>query len=821
MVRAGLAYPSEGPSNSLDVAEFRVIMAEPYLEESTQSLPTHPTRLMMPGERKLDLISNNFRFTLSPQSTVFIYSLSVKPRIEGLDRNIIRGILGTLRSALVQALGEFINCGTVLFAQRDMELLPECRYFPSHDESAQSRKRKGPRLKFSSSYQATVYKTVIKKIGALCPDQPESGLGNQSMQFLNVLVRSMLKELGFIQLGSFRNHYNESLQKTMDRQRLLVLPGYFTSVNCYRDGLQLRVDLVHKVIRQDTVLEYIEELLKQQDGRSRVEADLKDSVIMTVYGNRNLHKVKSVLFDESPMSTFEKGSKLMTYSDYFQERYHITILDKRQPLLEVSRSNKESIRLIPELCRMTGLSDSMTANRELMTGLSAITKKAPEERYREITHLAQQLNALQTNESWKIAINPNPINIQGIQLQAATIQVRGGTIPVNPNAKFLLQNQDILSSVRIDSWMVFFSQRDSDLAELLVTKVHQCGNSFGIVISTPRMIAVDNYGTKLEDMFTGAILRETNPQLQIVVTVLPQQHKQIYNVIKGKLTKDRPLPSQNVLVSTIRKNNLSVFSKIALQMAAKVGCELWHSVVPRSVPPNTMIIGIDICKSQSKSDENVVGLCATLNNTFTKYWNQVAFQRNNQEMSVVLTPVILNVLRQYYKQNNKSKPSYIVLYRDGVKPSQYHNVIQVEIAKVLNTLKTFDSTWNPRVSIVVVNKRVKARFFTRQQGSIFNLPPGVVVESAVVASHFNFYLTSHHGDGTLTPTHYNVVFDDSGWTSDILENLTNCLCFDYYNWTGAIRVPAPCMYARRMSTLVAKHSKTDFHPTLSLHYFYL
>jgi len=796
-------------------------MVEPYLEENLQSLPTHPTRLMLPGERKLDLISNNFRFTLSPESTVYIYSISVKPRIENLDRTILRGLIASLRPSLLQSLGEFINCGTVLFAQRDIELLADCHYTPSLDETAQGRKRKGPRLKFTCTFQATVYKTVVKKVGLLCPDQPESGLGNQSMLFLNVLVRSMLKELGFIQLGSFRNHYNEDMQKSMDRQRLLVLPGYFTSVNYYRDGLQLRVDLVHKVIRQDTVLEYMEEMLKLQDGRSRLEADLRDCVVMTVYGNRNLHRVKSVLFDESPQSTFEKGTKTMTFYDYFQERYQITIADKRQPLLEVGRYNKESIRLIPELCRMTGLSDSMTVNRELMTELSTITKKAPEERFREILNLAQQLNALQTNEKWKIAINPNPINIQGVQLQTASIQVRGGTIPVSPNAKFVLQNQDILSSIRIDSWMVFYSQRDIDLTELLVSKVQQCGHSYGIVISTPRLICVEGYGTKLEEMFVGAIMRETNPQLQIVVTVLSHQNKHVYNVIKAKLTKERPLPSQNVLVSTIRKNNLSVFSKIALQMAAKVGCELWHSVVPRSVPPNTMIIGIDICRSLGKRDENVVGLCATLNSTFTKYWSQVTFQRNNQEMSVLLTPVLLNVLRQYYKQNNKSKPSYIVLYRDGVKPSQYHNVIQVEIAKVLDTLKTFDSTWNPKVTIVVVNKHVKARFFTKQKGTIQNLPPGVVVETAVVASHFNFYLTSHHGGGTLTPTHYNVVFDDSGWTSDILENLTNCLCFDYYNWTGAIRVPAPCMYARRMSTLVAKHSKTDFHPNLSLHYFYL
>ena len=63
----------------------------------------------------------------------------------------------------------------------------------------------------------------------------------------------------------------------------------------------------------------------------------------------------------------------MTLVEYYKERYKLNIEDKGQPLLISNpdarmrrRGMTEPIKLVPELCNMTGLSDEQRADFKLM-----------------------------------------------------------------------------------------------------------------------------------------------------------------------------------------------------------------------------------------------------------------------------------------------------------------------------------------------------------------------------------------------------------------------------------------------------------------------
>ena len=74
----------------------------------------------------------------------------------------------------------------------------------------------------------------------------------------------------------------------------------------------------------------------------------------------------------------------------------------------------------------------------------------------------------------------------------------------------------------------------------------------------------------------------------------------------------------------------------------------------------------------------------------------------------------------------------------------------------------------------------------------------------------DFFLVSQHvGQGTVNPTHYVVVHDHTGWDIDKLQRLTYKMTHLYYNWTGTIRVPAPCQYAHKLAYLVGQNIKKD------------
>ncbi len=58
---------------------------------------------------------------------------------------------------------------------------------------------------------------------------------------------------------------------------------------------------------------------------------------------------------------------------------------------------------------------------------------------------------------------------------------------------------------------------------------------------------------------------------------------------------------------------------------------------------------------------------------------------------------------------------------------------------------------------------------------------------------FDFFLVSQHvTQGTVTPTHYIVVYDDTQLKPDYIQRISYKMTHMYYNWSGTIRVPAPC-----------------------------
>lgn len=75
-----------------------------------------------------------------------------------------------------------------------------------------------------------------------------------------------------------------------------------------------------------------------------------------------------------------------------------------------------------------------------------------------------------------------------------------------------------------------------------------------------------------------------------------------------------------------------------------------------------------------------------------------------------------------------------------------------------------------------------------------NPPPGTVLDHTVTKARFyDFYLVSQHvTQGTVTPTRYIVIYDNTDLKTDNIQQLTYKMCHLYYNWSGTVRVPAPC-----------------------------
>ncbi|XP_076360622.1 piwi-like protein Ago3 [Tachypleus tridentatus] len=155
------------------------------------------------------------------------------------------------------------------------------------------------------------------------------------------------------------------------------------------------------------------------------------------------------------------------------------------------------------------------------------------------------------------------------------------------------------------------------------------------------------------------------------------------------------------------------------------------------------------------------------------------------------------------------------------------HIAEYEVEQVSSCFQHFGESYEPTLSVLVVQKRINTRIFLSLNGrghkSLDNPPSGTILDHTVTQQNwYDFFLVSQHvRQGTVTPTHYVVIYDSSNMRPDWMQRLTYKLTHLYYNWPGTIRVPAPCQYAHKLACLVGQNLHKDPSVELSDKLFYL
>ena len=238
-----------------------------------------------------------------------------------------------------------------------------------------------------------------------------------------------------------------------------------------------------------------------------------------------------------------------------------------------------------------------------------------------------------------------------------------------------------------------------------------------------------------------------------------------------------------------------------------------------------MLVGIDVCHYGPRS---IVGFCATLNDTFTKYYSQSYYQKKGKEIGN------WNELEACYKEAlseyaayNQANIEHIIIFRDGVGDAMREQVKHEELRMLKDLLKARFPIQQPKVTLVIVNKRINQRFFQKSGNEIRNPPAGTIIDNQMIYSSgtpatdllgkftpYDFFLISQSvTQGCILPTHFFVTYDDAEMPRAKLQDFTYSLCYYYFNWSGSIKVPAPCQYAHKIAKytleIQAKPTKTE------------
>ncbi|KAL4483007.1 hypothetical protein ABPG74_019033 [Tetrahymena malaccensis] len=761
----------------------------------------------------------------SPDSAnnIFCYQYDVdfQPSVAEDNRNLRYSIFKEARKTIQLIIGKFYFSGKSLFTLRNISE-NKINEIENIDSIIVDKQKYSISLRYIKRFEVNdedaqnLDKTTVnyKK-------------GNQVTQLLNIILKSVMRDEKYLEIGKnskfFEVETKADIQIKNKNQVTSVLEAYkgFTfNVSPSQEKIYIMIDYCSRIIRKETALEY----LSYSDQISGLS-------VITKYNNYQIYLIDRVDYNKKPTSTFlnKRTNIQISFAQYYLERYNIKIKDMNQPLLvhkrkyreaNTNKQKTEEVYLIPEICNMTGMSDDQRSNFQAMKDVSYHTKLSPKDRYQNSIKNCKFLSSKIKTSGIKIDEKSNLI--EAIQLNVPRITY-GGNKSAYPEKGNFDMRAPALEKIEFKEWSILYNQKDEQKVDQFIDTLKKAGQTYGITINDPFFFAVkdwkvENWINLLDEDFTK------NDMPQFVLT-FGQVQDSFYTTLKKFFTSQEGagIESQHVVPKSLEKNIMSVASKIALQIASKIGKRIWQVETPAGIDPNTMIIGIETSMKKVKNQQ-VIGVVASINKDFTKYFSDVDIRTENDTTLPTLSNIVAKAIQSYVK-NTKSLPAEVIVYRQGLGEGQIQQSFDLEIKAIQNGFNNFKQGFSPRLAFFQVNRKIGQKFYQQpsaEKMEIQNPASGTIVASDIIHNNFEFYMAAQNcNSGVCTPTKYTCLYNNTNLKEDQIWQLTYYQTFNYYNWQGPVRVPAAMKYAEKLAKFVSDNLHDIAHENLMNSLFYL
>ena len=648
-------------------------------------------------------------------------------------------------------------------------------------------------------------------------------------QFIEILIRDILH--GNPNLDFYKGLFVLKSQKKVINGKngsVNFYPGYTTSFMETEGGNYLNVTLKNKILSTETILKFLENNeYKKKQNQDNIRDLLIGRSFKVSYAKKN-YVIDDILFDRNPQKQdFTYENKTTTLEEYYNKKYQIKIKNPSQPLLVVKRKDTEgediNLYFVPELCYLAGLDDEFIKDREFMKKLADYTKLTPEDRIKK------------TNEFLKLLVDPqrDPENknklsakeksdLYGIEIKALdklhkayymkeTILMGGNKKIIGPKDKKF----NVLSKKDMTKWLCLYRKSNYDDAGYLLESLQKASGAYGLAVSEPEWVEMgdrdkpNDWTAKVEDYMA-------NYKYQFVVFLL-DRNDYIYKTLKVHSLCHNGYVSQVIKVNSLKKNALSVCSKILLQINAKLSGVSYMAKLEDEVKDiKLMIIGVD--SSHIKGKRTGVAMVSTINTSFTNFYNKetIIKEDKKEQLQFCISGFIKEAIAEYNKLNKKL-PGGIIIYRQGVSLQQKEYLKN----EVNNIKKMCDENKIPYYYILV-NTKTTYKFFEKNKNNFSNPEEGLLVLDGVTnRNFFEFYIQPQLvTGGSATPSCFHVAYGNLEFP-EMVPKLTFDLCHLYSNWQGTVRVPHVLKAAEKLSKMTAKYTLNELNEGLKIGQAYL
>ncbi|XP_057812077.1 protein argonaute 2-like [Salvia miltiorrhiza] len=512
--------------------------------------------------------------------------------------------------------------------------------------------------------------------------------------------------------------------------------------------------------------------------------------------------------------------RMVNIVDYFRDKWGKDIRYLDIPCLDVGKPNKPNA--IPmEFCVLAEGQRFPKENLDKNTAvyLKNLTLVKPWQRRDTICDMvrAEDGSFGEIARNFGISLDMNMTKVGGRVIGAPELKV-GGTRPVRVDAEkcqWNLLGKTFVNPKSMDCWALLdFTDGDRYnrlQAEAFVNNLRGRSRNLGIQMAEPDVYrltrmndfsSVDRIERLLKDIVNEASRVNKGKQLQMIVCVMTRRDPG-YKYIKWISETQIGVVTQCCLSPAANKGQDQYLANLCLKINAKLGgtnFEVSGKLTNFNPSDHVMFIGADVNHPAPMNKEcpSIAAVVGTMNwPAANQYATRVSPQKHRCETIKNFGTMCLDLVKAYARIN-KVRPRRIVLFRDGVSEGQFEMVLGQELFDMKAAIYSDD--YQPLITVIVAQKRHQTRLFVENKsdgGQTGNVPPGTVVDTKIVHPHdFDFYLCSHYGGiGTSKPTHYYVLFDENGFTSDRLQKLIYDMCFTFVRCTKPVSLVPPVYYA--------------------------
>ncbi|CAF1190043.1 unnamed protein product [Rotaria sordida] len=368
---------------------------------------------------------------------------------------------------------------------------------------------------------------------------------------------------------------------------------------------------------------------------------------------------------------------------------------------------------------------------------------------------------------------------------------RGEVIESVNCGKWRIRNWFYTTS-EINSWgMIYFGDKSNrSIENMLYEFQNQLPDLLrrnGFVINIEPSLTIKN---SFEKEINNTLLDASRQRWQLAIVIINSRNSDIvYNCVKKYANTRIGLMTQCVNFQALERNmnkldmyveNLS--QKINGKLGGINGVVNIKSALSHSSREDLfMFFGADVTHSTCSSDRpSIAAVVGSRDLTNSLYAARLCEQypkkgRCSLEIIKELDKMVIDLLQVFADSCGDRLPNKIVFYRDGVDEGQYQKVLDNEVNKIKHACRiVYRDKPLPKLAFIVVKKRHNTRFFLYDNNQTTNVQAGTVIDQNIIhPTQFDFYLCSQAAImGTSRPALYHVLYDEIGFSSDDIQQLT-------------------------------------------------